>query len=76
MKEDERNSEKNIRWRNADQIFSNPIYGLKITSVDGVLNYEKVVVRNIVFDPAKNYLQPVPQYALDRNQHLEQNPGY
>src|SRR5690606_8275887 len=28
------------------------------------------------FDPAKNYLLPIPQDAIDRNQQLIQNPNY
>ena len=65
-----------MRWRTAEEIFSKPIYGMKITSVGGVLNYEKVIVRNVTFDPNKNYLQPIPQYAIDQNELLIQNPNY
>jgi hypothetical protein len=65
-----------MRWKTAAQIFSQPIYGMKITSVNGVLKYEKVPVRNVTFDPTKNYLQPIPQYALDQNPKLVQNPNY
>jgi starch-binding outer membrane protein, SusD/RagB family len=65
-----------MRWRTAEQVFANPIKGMKITSVGGNLNYEKITVRTVTFDPAKNYLQPIPQYALDQNPALTQNPGY
>jgi starch-binding outer membrane protein, SusD/RagB family len=65
-----------MRWRTAEQIFSQPIYGMKITQVNGSLKYEKVVVREVTFNPTKNYLQPIPQYALDQNKELEQNPNY
>lgn len=65
-----------MRWRTAEQIFSQPIYGMKITTQGGKLTYEKIPVRTVTFDPSKNYLQPIPQYALDQNQKLTQNPGY
>lgn len=66
-----------LRWRTAEEVFGQPIYGMKISErEDGKLNYEKIEVREIVFDPSKNYLMPIPQYAIDQNPELEQNPGY
>lgn len=65
-----------MRWRTAEKVFSQPIKGMKITSVSGALKYEKINVRTVTFNPSKNYLQPIPQYALDQNPALTQNPGY
>lgn len=65
-----------MRWKTAAQVFSQPIKGMKVTSSGGVLTYTKINVRTVTFDPSKNYLQPIPQYALDQNQKLTQNPGY
>ena len=65
-----------MRWKIADELFDTPIYGMKITNENESLKYEKVEVRKISFDPAKNYLQPLPQYALDQNPKLIQNPNY
>lgn len=65
-----------MRWRTAEEIFSKPIMGMKITMEGGVLKYEKIPVRTVSFNPAKNYLQPIPQYAMDQNPKLIQNPGY
>lgn len=65
-----------MRWKTAEQIFSQPIYGMKVTVVNGKPVYEKVQVRKVKFDALKNYLQPIPQYALDQNQKLTQNKGY
>lgn len=65
-----------MRWRTAEQIFSQPIKGMKITTVSGALKFEKITVRSVTFNPSKNYLQPIPQYALDQNPALTQNPGY
>ena len=33
-------------------------------------------LENRQFDPAKNYLWPIPQFAMDGFSDLEQNPGY
>lgn len=64
------------RWRTADDIFSQPIHGMKITEVNGKLQYEKIAVREVTFDAPKNYMLPIPQYAIDQNPKLTQNPGY
>lgn len=64
------------RWKTAEQIFNKPIYGMKITEKNGELVYEKIPVRTVTFNPAKNYLMPIPQYAMDQNPKLVQNPGY
>jgi hypothetical protein len=64
------------RWRIADSLFKQPLYGMKITGTGGNLTYEKVTVRKVTFDAAKNYLLPIPQDAIDQNPKLTQNPGY
>lgn len=65
-----------LRWRVADEIFSKPIYGMKITEVNGKLVYERVEIRKVKFDPSKNYLMPIPQEVIDKNPKIEQNPNY
>jgi hypothetical protein len=65
-----------MRWRTAEVVFGQPIRGMKISGPAASLVYEKIPVRTVTFNPAKNYLQPIPQYALDQNQKLVQNPGY
>ena len=65
-----------MRWKTAESIFSRPIYGMEITEENGKLNYKKVEVRKIVFDPSKNYLQPIPQSVIDQNPKITQNPNY
>lgn len=65
-----------MRWKTTEEIFSHPIYGMKITQQNGKLVYEKVPVRTVNFNPSKNYMQPIPQYALDQNPKLTQNVGY
>lgn len=42
---------------------------------DGSKTYEKAFWKEGVFNPA-NYLLPIPQAEIDKNDLLEQNPGY
>lgn len=65
-----------MRWRTAEQIFSKPIIGMKITGTGSNLTYTRITVRTVKFNPQRDYLQPIPQYALDQNKLLEQNPNY
>lgn len=62
-----------LRWRTAEAVFSQPVRGMKITGSGDNLAYEKVNVRGINFNASKNYLMPIPQYAIDQNPKLEQN---
>ena len=64
------------RWRISESVFSQPIYGMKVTEEGERLKYEKVPIREVTFHPSKNYLNPIPQYAIDQNPMLEQNPDY
>jgi starch-binding outer membrane protein, SusD/RagB family len=64
------------RWQTAPQIFSQPIHGMEITTVNGQLNYAVIPIRTVTFNPARDYLQPIPQTVLDQNPQLTQNPGY
>jgi hypothetical protein len=63
------------RWKTSEKIFSQPIMGMLITSSGGVLTYTKIPVRTVTYNPAK-VLDAIPQYALDQNPKLTQNPGY
>jgi hypothetical protein len=40
------------------------------------LDSEGVVVETRVFDPARDYLWPIPTRDILLNPNLEQNPGY
>lgn len=66
------------RWRIAEDVFSKPLRAMKITEVDGSLVYEKVNVDGgkVVFDPSKNYLMPIPQTVIGKNDKIVQNPNY
>jgi hypothetical protein len=49
-----------IRWRIAEKVL--PAFDKSL--------------ENRTFDPAKNYLWPIPQSAIDANRLIKQNPGY
>lgn len=63
------------RWKTIQQIFSQPVMGMLITSSGGVLTYTKIPVRTVTYNPLR-VLDAIPQYALDQNSLLVQNPGY
>jgi hypothetical protein len=49
-----------IRWRIAEKVL--PAFDKSL--------------ENRTFNPAKNYLWPIPQSAIDANPLIKQNPGY
>jgi hypothetical protein len=65
-----------MRWKTAAQVYSQPIHGMLGTGSASSVTYSPIVVRNVKFDPSKNYLQPIPQTVLDQNPKLTQNPNY
>ena len=69
------------RWKIGEQVMNGPVYGARISEIDanGNVTYtstEHIKIEDRVFDPAKNYLWPVPQGQRDLNKNLSQNPGY
>jgi hypothetical protein len=69
------------RWKIGEQVMNGPFYGARISEIDanGNVTYtstEHIKIEDRVFDPAKNYLWPVPQGQRDLNKNLSQNPGY
>lgn len=67
-----------IRLKLAEKLIPGTVHTMKIDMVAGEKVYTVVPTggNNRAFDPAKNYLLPIPQAALDRNTKLIQNPGY
>ncbi|HXO74978.1 MAG TPA: RagB/SusD family nutrient uptake outer membrane protein, partial [Puia sp.] len=65
-----------MRWKTAQAVFSQPIHGMQVSGTGNNLTYQVITIRNITFDPTKNYLQPIPQTVLDQNPKLTQNPNY
>lgn len=69
------------RWKIGEQVMNGPVYGARISVIDanGNVTYtstEHAKIEDRVFNPAKNYLWPVPQNQIDIGKNLKQNPGY
>lgn len=60
-----------IRWRIAESTQNTE---LKSIEVPGLLPLKSVETR--VFDPARHYVWPIPQFAIDRSRKLEQHPEW
>jgi hypothetical protein len=69
------------RWQIGEQVMNGPVYGARLSTIDasGNVTYTSpnhLKVEDRVFDPAKNYVWPLPQAQLDLDKNLKQNPGY
>jgi len=67
-----------IRLKLAETLIPGSVHTFQITKVNGIKVYTLVTTggNNRAFDPAKNYVLPIPQSVLDQNKKLVQNPGY
>lgn len=68
-----------LRWKIAEQILSKDAFGINSVATDPIGDWTKpqFKAQNRVFDPAKHYLWPVPQSAIDKNRNLlPQNPNW
>lgn len=67
-----------IRLKLAEKLIPKTVHTMKIEKVNGVKKYTVVETggTNRAFDPAKNYLLPIPRTAMDRNKKLINNPVY
>ncbi|HEY8510896.1 MAG TPA: RagB/SusD family nutrient uptake outer membrane protein [Cyclobacteriaceae bacterium] len=80
------------RWRIAEEVMTGELLGriprgllAAAPEIDenGTPNYDNVpnrsemrVIELRIFDPAKNYVWPIPQIELEVNDLISQNPGY
>lgn len=69
------------RWRIGEEVMPGRVYGALLGTVDsetGALNLtdNRIEVETRLFDPAKNYLWPIPQSVIDATPAIKQNPGY
>ncbi len=67
-----------LRLKQAETNLNGPLHAMVIRQIDGewVYNVEPAAGGMRSFDPDKNYVLPIPQYAIDLNPKLEQNPNY
>jgi len=69
------------RWKIGEEVMPGPVYGALLGTVNpdtGALGLtdERIFVETRIFDPAKNYLWPIPQSVIDATPAIAQNPGY
>lgn len=80
------------RWKLADKFMNSTLYGRIPRGLlsgppeiddDGMVNYSGVanvaqmrVIEKRKFNPARDYLWPIPNIEIVTNKNLEQNPGY
>ena len=62
------------RWRTAEVVMPGQHYGIDYVDAQG--NPQTIPADFRAFDPARDYLWPIPQKELDLNPELGQNPGY
>jgi hypothetical protein len=67
-----------IRLRLAEKNLNGNLHAILIEQENGAWVYKVIPAPGgqRYFDPAKNYLLPIPQGAIDRNKQLTQNPNY
>jgi hypothetical protein len=67
-----------IRLKMANEKLNTSLKAVVIEQSNGIWKYNYVPARGgiRVFYPNKNYLNPIPQSAIDRNKQLVQNPNY
>ncbi len=67
-----------LRLKLAEEKLNGPLHAMVIRQTNGewVYSVEPAAGGMRSFDPNKNYLLPIPQYAMDLNSELEQNPNY
>lgn len=70
------------RWMIAEDVDAGPVHRVEIVAErdeEGNIvrnHYTYPVFQNRVFDPSRHYLFPIPQSEIDKNNALEQNPGW
>ncbi|WP_373511702.1 RagB/SusD family nutrient uptake outer membrane protein [Persicitalea sp.] len=60
-----------LRWKIAEKVLNKSVVSY---TIPGVLPLQKLETR--VFNPAKHYVWPIPQRAIDNATKLEQNPAW
>ena len=65
------------RWKIAEKVDRGAFHGINITKqTDGTKKYELFKIQDRDFVAPANYLLPIPRYEIQKNDLLEQNPGY
>ena len=65
------------RWKIAEKVDKGAFHRINITKqTDGTKKYELFKIQDRDFVAPANYLLPIPRYEIQKNDLLEQNPGY
>ena len=65
------------RWKIADKLYAQPLYGQEIQKTSGgQLFFNKVAVLQPAFRNPQMYLYPVPNSEVLKNRNMKQNPGW
>ncbi|HIO27869.1 MAG TPA: RagB/SusD family nutrient uptake outer membrane protein, partial [Flavobacteriaceae bacterium] len=64
------------RWKEAENIYTQPVEGLQIIQAGGIKNYNTVNVRPATSFDEKRYLYPIPYSEVVKNSNMVQNPGW
>lgn len=63
------------RWKTAEKVMPGNVYGLTYVENGQIINVQ-VLAFERVFNPARDYLWPMPQRERELNSNLTQNPGW
>lgn len=61
------------RWKKAEALFSEPLYGMSIIKSATAMNYNVIPVLTTSFEE-KRYLYPIPYEEVLKNRNMKQNP--
>ncbi|SMG21403.1 RagB/SusD family nutrient uptake outer membrane protein [Sphingobacterium psychroaquaticum] len=63
------------RWKIAEQTHHGAVYGMNL-SADGDNFFKRTLIENRVFNKDRDYLFPIPNTEVLRNEKMIQNPGW
>lgn len=63
------------RWMEAQEYLSQPLEGIEIERIGFEFKYKVVTVEDRIFE-SKMYFYPIPQYEINLNNSIIQNPGW
>jgi hypothetical protein len=63
------------RWKIEENVMNGWVHGARFSG-DISTDNGFIRVQQRVFDPAKNYLWPIPPSEIELNKNLTQNPNY
>ena len=69
-----------VRWGDAQQVYSKPLHGVKVTLNDDGSDIERIdeieIWSSRTFNPKIHHVFPIPSTEIGRSKNLTQNKGY